>query len=840
MYKRTANSGPRIAVVSLLLAVSCAAPIASADDGRQRYVAGNGEDTGECLNRFRPCRTMSYAVSRAGKADRILVAEGSYAIRDSRELIDALSIRGRLSAGYGKYSGYAAQDAVEGTILSGVPPEFRERFEAAGFNVIVDSKGIDAAESQRMRKVSASVTGSEKSHAGAPCVGNQSSGFSCESIGLHAHLGFADLQPSSSLGNDVWGFTDLNTRREYALMGLNNGIAVVDITDPQAPEQVGMAAGSNTTWRDIAVYQRYDADARRWRAYAYVTADNVSDFLMVLDLSQLPNGIERIDYSSDFRSAHTNYLINADYMYGIATSVDTPQLGIAGGGTGGGNHRVYSLAQAHSPALLSVSGAGYAHDLGSFAISDARKDTQCFNAQSRPYCQVLADFNENTVDLWDITLPGSPRQLANHAYTNASYVHSGFWTEDGMFLFVHDELDERNFGLNTTIRVFDMSNLRAPVLAGTWIGPGTSIDHNGATRGNRYYVSNYSEGLLVLDISNPGVPVAVGRFDTYPVSAGSAFVGAWSVYPFFESGTIAIGDINSGLYLLQNDTLASVSGRLTLLNTALSGVEGQIVTLEVARNDGSTGAVSVELDLLYGTAGADDLTLSTQQLTWADGDTQPKNANLTLTSDGRDEGLELVMVRLRNPQGGATIALPEVARVHIADSGKTSRVRLLESAPKIDEARHKAYVTVTRHASAAGAARVSYRTLPNASYNGFTATQGEVAWADGDAGAKTITIPLDPAGVSPGRSATFDVEWFGAVNAELENAAGSSVAAITANVVVTDSSVPVPVPPAPAPVPPPSSGGGGGGGGTTTVLLIFFLSALLVCRRVVARATTYC
>jgi hypothetical protein len=74
------------------------------------------------------------------------------------------------------------------------------------------------------------------------------------------------------------------------------------------------------------------------------------------------------------------------------------------------------------------------------------------------------------------------------------FTHSGWWTEDGRYLFLHDELDERDLGLNTTVRVFDMSDLRAPALAGSWVGPTRAIDHNGYVRGNRYYFSNYSEG----------------------------------------------------------------------------------------------------------------------------------------------------------------------------------------------------------------------------------------------------------------------------------------------------------------------------------------------------------
>ena len=198
-------------------------------------------------------------------------------------------------------------------------------------------------------------------------------------------------------------------------------------------------------------------------------------------------------------------------------------------------------------------------------------------------------------------------------------MHSGWWTDDGRYLFVHDELDERDLGLNTTIRVFDMANLRAPTLVGSWVGPTRAIDHNGYVKGNRYYFSNYSEGLTILDITNPVAPTRVGYFDTFPATSETGFVGAWGVYPFFASGTIAISDINSGLYLVRNETLATPRGAFSVANAKLSGTEGQALAINVNRSAGS-GAVSVRLDVLYATASAADATLASTTLNWADGD----------------------------------------------------------------------------------------------------------------------------------------------------------------------------------------------------------------------------
>ena len=36
----------------------------------------------------------------------------------------------------------------------------------------------------------------------------------------------------------------------------------------------------------------------------------------------------------------------------------------------------------------------------------------------------MSDFNENTVDTWDVTNPQVPQLLSSVTYPNASYVHS--------------------------------------------------------------------------------------------------------------------------------------------------------------------------------------------------------------------------------------------------------------------------------------------------------------------------------------------------------------------------------------------------------------------------------
>jgi hypothetical protein len=72
-------------------------------------------------------------------------------------------------------------------------------------------------------------------------------------------------------------------------------------------------------------------------------------------------------------------------------------------------------------------------------------------------------------------------------------------------------------------------------------------------RGNLVYESNYRSGLRVLDASELAVGAMreVGFFDIYPLNDDPAYNGAWSVYPFFASGSVVINGIEQGLFVVR-------------------------------------------------------------------------------------------------------------------------------------------------------------------------------------------------------------------------------------------------------------------------------------------------
>jgi len=726
----------RLPALAALLSLLFAGGVMADVDDTPLFVAASGNDTGLCQSEAKPCRTLGFALQRVGKNGQIRVGDGSYELSEPADVVYLLSaaidVRGSYANG-------------AGSTIVGVPPQFAARLAAKGFRVIADSKGLGQALAQSQESLRSNT-------AATACVGGFAGAFPCDKVDLLAHV--ADRTPASR-GADIWGFVDLNTHREYAIVGYSSGTAIYDVSNAEQPREVGFIDGQSTTWRDIKVHQFWNAVDARWNAYAYVTADNASDGLFIIDLSQLPHRVARISYASDFAEAHNVFLTDTDFSTGLSLTGDAPSLILAGSNLSDGRFRAYSLTNPAAPAFTAAPATPanqpggdrlYMHDAASMVVTDSRKDTQCVNAGGSDHCDVLFDFNESTVDIWDVTQASNPVRLSQLPYANASYTHSGWPTEDQQFLFIQDELDERDRLLPTTLRAVDISVLTAPVHSGTWTGPNRAIDHNGFVRGNRYYMSNYSRGLSILDISNAASPSLIGRFDTYPSSDVVGFPGNWGTYPFFPSGNIALSDIDSGFYLVADNTLDAPQGTLSFAVDAYGADETQSVSMTVRRTGGSMGAISVRWQTIAATADFDDITTSNGILNWADGDASNRTINLGLTNDGRVEGLERVLVKLQAPTGGATLSSPSIASAWLSDPGDAAIVAFSTDAATITERGFATAVAVIkRTGSANGTMSVDYAiTGGNAGngsdYNG--PATGTISWPDGDANPRWLEYEI--------------------------------------------------------------------------------------------------
>jgi choice-of-anchor B domain-containing protein len=364
-----------------------------------------------------------------------------------------------------------------------------------------------------------------------PCVGGMAGTFPCSNVDLLAYIPHGMLGGTN--GNDIWGWTDPLTGKEYALVGERSGTAFVDISTPTAPVYLGLLPTQtfSSSWRDIKTFANH----------AFIVSEAANHGMQVFDLTNLRNvASPPVTFSvtahySSFSNSH-NIAINEDSGYAFPVGTNT---------CSGGLHMV-DISTPTSPTFAGCFSAdGYTHDTQ--CVTYAGPDTAhvgkeiCFNA------------NEDTITIVNVTTKSAPVQLSRTTYAGSAYTHQCWLTEDHRYLLADDESDETNFHHNTRTYVWNVSNLDAPTLIGHYTAANAAIDHNQYIVADHVFQANYRSGLRILHLDNPASAQLseVGYFDLYPADDNPNFNGAWSVYPFFESGVVILNGIEQGLFVLQ-------------------------------------------------------------------------------------------------------------------------------------------------------------------------------------------------------------------------------------------------------------------------------------------------
>jgi len=384
------------------------------------------------------------------------------------------------------------------------------------------------------------------------CTDGKAGQFGCDNVNLISFLPIEDIGGDRGVRlNDMWGWTDPQTGKEYALVGRNEGTSFVDISDPYHPVYVGNLPMPETarasTWRDIKVYDNH----------AFIVADNAGRHgMQVVDLTELRNFqgtpllLEETAHYKEIHSSH-NIVINEDTGFAYA-------VGSSGGGStcGGGLHMINiqdpsnpTFAGCFSDPSTGRSGTGYTHD-AQCVVYDG-PDTE---HQGREIC---IGANETAISIADVTDKDNPKALSTASYPDYGYVHQGWLTEDHRYFFQNDELDELAGNVDSTrTLIWDLTDLDDPQFVREYLLDNPASDHNLYIKDNIMYQSNYVSGLQVIDISDPENPVKTGSFDTHPFTEDApGFSGTWSNYPFFKSGVVGMTSSREGLFILETREL---------------------------------------------------------------------------------------------------------------------------------------------------------------------------------------------------------------------------------------------------------------------------------------------
>ena len=399
--------------------------------------------------------------------------------------------------------------------------------------------------------------------AASTCSGGFAGEYPCQGIDFMSRVALSSFTGNPASASNLWGYVDLDDNREYAIIGLRNGTGVVDVTDPASPLIVGHIAGVSSQWREVKVYQFWNASASRWDAYAYVTTEGAGGGIQIIDLTQLPASVSLANTWTGVSTSHTDHVSNIDYSTNVGNNpIFPPILYISGSNLGG--LRFVSLANPTNLTEIGFWTGTYSHDTYAHVFSDARAN-QC--APGHNPCEVVFSFAGTPgLKIIDVTDKSAPVTLSTFTYPQLGYTHSGWISSDGNYIFLHDELDEQNFGLNSRIRTIDITSLTAPTVSSFYTGPTRAIDHNGYTIGHKLYFSNYTRGIGILDVTNPNAPVELSYFDTFPTTNGANFNGAWGIYPYLPSGNILISDIQRGLIVVREQS-AAATPTPTITNT---------------------------------------------------------------------------------------------------------------------------------------------------------------------------------------------------------------------------------------------------------------------------------
>lgn len=376
---------------------------------------------------------------------------------------------------------------------------------------------------------------------GQTCTGGFAGVYPCNNIDLQSRLTFQQMGGTASTqGNDCWGWTDPLTNKEYAIMCCTSHTAFVDITNPTAPIYLGKVVSTNNTssiWRDAKVYNNY----------VFIVSEAAGHGMQVFDLKRLRNITTPQIFSVDaFYSGFGN-------CHNIAINEATGYAYCIGSNTFSGGPHVVNIQDPLNPVFsFGYSSQAYTHDAQIIIYNGP--DTEHVGKE------IYFGANENKVVVIDVTNKNNPILLSTFTYSNVAYTHQGWLTTDTKYWIVGDELDETDFGFNTKSIIIDMSDLDDPVLKGNYFGTTPSIDHNGYTLNNEFYLANYRAGLRIMNTSNIETSSNMNEiafFDTYPASNSAQFNGAWSTYPYFASGNIVISDIERGLFIVKKNAALS-------------------------------------------------------------------------------------------------------------------------------------------------------------------------------------------------------------------------------------------------------------------------------------------
>jgi choice-of-anchor B domain-containing protein len=312
-----------------------------------------------------------------------------------------------------------------------------------------------------------------------------------------------DTYPATGFAG-CWGYTD-SKGREYALLGVADGLSIVDITDLELSEKA-FVKNKSSTWTEVKTYKHY----------AYVVKDMANAGIQIIDLSELPLRVKVVNTVMDYPQNHNIWI---DQEKGLMFAVGGSNMGVT----------IWSLENPEQPRVITTfNGTTYVHDM--------------YVRGNRAYLAEILSKSFSIYDISEIQKPVLVKRVRDPNSPSISF-HNIWPTEDGKHLITTEETSGQ------PVRFWDISDERKPKEVARWLGP-SRLAHNVHVLGNKLHIAHYGSGYRVLDISDITNPFEVSYFNARGTD-DTGFIGVWGIYPYFKSKKVIMSSMEQGLFVVQ-------------------------------------------------------------------------------------------------------------------------------------------------------------------------------------------------------------------------------------------------------------------------------------------------
>lgn len=304
----------------------------------------------------------------------------------------------------------------------------------------------------------------------------------------------------------IWHYVD-TLGNEYALVGVDDRVAIVDVTTPSALTEVFSVPalpGQSSLWREIKTEGKY----------AYAVSEGGGG-VIIIDLSNLPAGISHKHYYGDgailnqITSAHT-IAVTDGYAYVFGT----------GGGLANGGAIILDLTDPWNPEYVGQYNLQYIHD--GYIRNDTLWAGEIYAGQF------------SVIDVSDKT---NPVLMATQA-TPGNFCHNTWLSDNSHFLFTTDEIGGEPLG---SFDVTDLQNIQLVDEYFTDSMPQEEV-HNVRVLNDFLINPSYGSQLTICDAARPDNIVEIGRYPT------GNFL-CWDASPYLPSGRIIAADTDGGVFV---------------------------------------------------------------------------------------------------------------------------------------------------------------------------------------------------------------------------------------------------------------------------------------------------